>query len=42
MFEGLQFPQPDTTLLVQGLGVLLVALLGIWVIRKVIKLVNKS
>jgi len=42
MFEGLTFPQPDTGLLVQGLGVLLVALLGIWVVRKVVKLVNKS
>ncbi len=42
MFEGLDFPTPDTALLVQGLGVVLVALLGIWVVRKVVKLVNKS
>ncbi len=42
MFQGVQFPTPDTSLLVQGLGVLLVALLGIWVVRKVVKLVNKS
>jgi len=37
-----QFPTPDLTLYFQGVAVIVTALLSVWAVRKIIKLVNKS
>jgi hypothetical protein len=40
--QGFQFPQPDLTALFQGAAVIITALMAYWVVRKLIKLANKS
>jgi len=38
----MQFPQPDLSTFYTGAAVIFAALIGIWAVRKVIKLLNKS
>ncbi len=39
---GLSFPAPDLSLLAQGAGIVIAALMAYWVVRKLIKLANRS
>ncbi len=40
--EGLSFPTPDLAVLAQGAGIVIGALMAYWVVRKLIKLANRS
>jgi len=40
--EGFTFPTPNLTPLFQGVGVIIGALMAYWVVRKLIKLANRS
>jgi uncharacterized membrane protein YdjX (TVP38/TMEM64 family) len=40
--QGLNFPAPDLGVLFQGAAIIIGALMAFWVVRKLIKLANKS